>query len=161
MIEQAGRVLRTEGDVAWVRVGGQSGCSACDEGRGCGAGLFGRLLRRQDAEVRVPNPQGIAAGEPVMLGIEEGEYLALVIRLYGVPLVAGLAGAWLGHGLAAGAFGDTSWQGDLGAALGGAMLAFIVLIRSRNGLPRAFTRLSLRMLNTTVQLDCQASGRNN
>ena len=38
-----------------VRVGGQSGCAACDAGKGCGAGLFGKLLRRNPVELELVN----------------------------------------------------------------------------------------------------------
>ena len=89
--------MRTDGGVAWVRVGGQGGCAACDAGRGCGAGVFGRLLRRKPVELAVSNGIEARAGQRVTLGMPESLFIRLVVRLYGWPLGAGLAGAIAGH----------------------------------------------------------------
>ena len=97
MIEQAGVLTRTAGNRAWVRLGGQSGCPACDAGQGCGAGIFARLLRRQAQDIELHNALGARAGETVLVGIAESVYLALVLRAYGLPLLLGLAGAWISH----------------------------------------------------------------
>ena len=47
MIEQNVQVLRCSNEKLWVRMGSQSGCTACDSGKGCGAGLFAKLLQRK------------------------------------------------------------------------------------------------------------------
>ena len=83
-----------------VRVGGQSGCSACDAGKGCGAGLFGKLLRRNPVELELMNEIGARTGQSVQLGLSETLFMKLVFKLYGWPLMAGLAGAVSGHQLA-------------------------------------------------------------
>ncbi|NIP19089.1 MAG: hypothetical protein GWM87_13730 [Xanthomonadales bacterium] len=82
---------------ARVSVGGQGGCTACDAGRGCGAGLFGRLLRRKPFELELPNKVGATAGQAVTLGMPESLFMRLVLRLYGWPLLAALTGGWLGY----------------------------------------------------------------
>lgn len=102
MIAQQGRVVAIEGDDALIRIGGTSGCPACDAGKGCGAGIFGRLLREQPATVRLANTVGAGVGDPVGLGIPENLFLWLVFRLYGLPLLAGLLGAVIGLAVAAG-----------------------------------------------------------
>ena len=97
MIEQQGQVTAVSGDVASVRLGGSAGCSACDAGRGCGAGIFGRLLRRKPAVLELDNPIGARVGQAVVVGVPESTFLQLVFRVYLLPLIAGLAGAVLGH----------------------------------------------------------------
>ena len=97
MIEQQARVVRIENGDAWVSVGGQSGCSACDAGKGCGAGIFGRLLRRKPVQLALPNSIAARAGQAVTLGLPESLFLRLVMRLYGWPLLGGLAGALISH----------------------------------------------------------------
>ena len=97
MIEQQARILSVEHGLAQVSVGPQSGCSACDAGQGCGAGLFGRLLRRKPISVVLPNPGGFRAGQSVVLAVSELFYLRLVARLYALPLASGLVAAWLCH----------------------------------------------------------------
>jgi sigma-E factor negative regulatory protein RseC len=97
MIEQQGRVLRTDGHQALVRLGGTSGCQACDNGRGCGAGLFGRLLNRRPIDLPLENTLGARPGQAVRVGVEESLLLKLSLRLYLLPLAALLLGAVSGH----------------------------------------------------------------
>jgi sigma-E factor negative regulatory protein RseC len=130
MIEQQGRVVDATGARVRVRLGGTTGCMACDAGRGCGAGVFGRLLRRRPVELEFDNHVGAEPGQAVMVGLPETLFLALTLRLYLLPLLAGLAGMVLGHWLAqrAGLDGATL---DLAAAAGGIGMAALVLRRNR------------------------------
>lgn len=160
MIEQQGRVLELVGDQAWVQVGGRTGCSACDAGEGCGAGVFVKLLDAREARLRVENTLGCRPGEPVLLGLSESTYLSLVARLYGLPLVAGLLGGVVAYLLA-------DWIGPLrggwlDALVAGAALlsGFFALRWTRRDLSRSFTRFSPRMLDAGAQLDCRALDRN-
>lgn len=100
MIEQQARVLHVVGSKVRVAIGGQSGCAACDAGKGCGAGLFGKLLRRNPVELELANDIGARTGQSVQLGLSETLFMKLVFSLYGWPLMAGLAGAVSGHQLA-------------------------------------------------------------
>jgi sigma-E factor negative regulatory protein RseC len=131
MIEQQGRVVATAGARVRVRLGGTSGCSACDAGHGCGAGVFGRLLRRRPVELEFDNPIGAEPGQAVMVGLPESLFLAMTLRLYLLPLLAGLAGAAAGHwlGLWAKLEGGAL---DLATAVSGIVLALIALRRARN-----------------------------
>ncbi len=159
MIEQQGRVDAVEAGMAWVQVGGRSGCEACDSGQGCGAGVFARLLDSREARIRVKNTLDAAPGDPVLLGLPEPSYLALVLRLYGLPLVSGLLAGALAFGLA-------SEVADLSGAALDAIVGFsalaaggVALRRVRLGLAASFTRFSPRMLESGTRLDCGASGR--
>ena len=130
MIEQQGRVVDATGARVRVRLGGTTGCTACDAGRGCGAGVFGRLLRRRPVELEFDNHVGAEPGQAVMVGLPESLFLALTLRLYLLPLLAGLAGAVLGHWLAQGAGLDGAAL-DLAAAAGGIVVAALALRRNR------------------------------
>lgn len=150
MIEQQGQVVRIRGGQAWVRMGPQSGCPTCAAGEGCGAGLFGRLLRRGDVTVPVA-PEGDArVGEVVMVGLPEPVFLGLVLRLYGAPLAAGLAGALLSHQL----MGDESWSvgaRDLVTLVAGLLAAAFALRLSTNAIRRSTERLALVMVGRGVK----------
>lgn len=100
MIEQQGRIIQLHGNEAEVQIGMSAGCSLCDQGKGCGAGIFGRLTRRKPAIVRVRNVIGARPGQWVTLGIPEKTFLTFVMRLYLLPLASALAGAAIGHHLA-------------------------------------------------------------
>ena len=158
MIEQQGRVTAVEGDRARVRVGGRSGCAACDAGRGCGAGIFGRLLNRRPAEVRVVNRLGLRPGAPVRIGLSERAFLGLVMRLYGWPLLAGLGSAILAWAAISAPMGSVAWQSDLAVAAAGFLGGALALRVARRSLRRAFTRLSPVMLDA-ADLDCRPTHR--
>ena len=160
MIEQQGRVVALEGDTARVRLGGQSGCAACDAGQGCGAGLFGRLLQRAPAEVQVDNTFQARTGDAVSVGMEESRYLALVMGLYGWPLVGGLLGAALAYYVGTLWLPESALLLDAVTAAGGLLVGGAWLRRSHRRLPARFTSLSLAMLEPAVHLDCASTDRN-
>jgi sigma-E factor negative regulatory protein RseC len=103
MIEQNVQVVRCQDERLWVQVGSQTGCTACEDGRGCGAGVFSRLLRRKPLVLELPrNGLDIDAGQMMTLAIPERVYLSLVFGSYGWPLLAALAGASVGYAVVEG-----------------------------------------------------------
>ncbi len=125
MLENAARVVRIEGDLAWVRTESPSSCGACG-GKGCGSSAFVRLLHPREPEYAVLNPISAEAGEAVVVGIEEGALLSAAVAGYLVPLLALLSGALLGG----------VW-GDLQAVLGGVagLVLAAVWLKRRKALP--------------------------
>lgn len=97
MIEQQGLVVSVSGEAASVLLGGKSACAACSAGRGCGAGIFGRLLKRKPVVLELQNRSGARVGQSVIVGLSETLFLRLVFSFYLFPLTAGLAGAAIGH----------------------------------------------------------------
>ena len=101
MIEQNVQLVSYKGDRIWVRLGSQTGCTACDNGQGCGAGLFAKLLGRKPVVMELQrNNLDVQAGQMLTLSFPESVYLKLVTASYGWPLLALLAGALVGHNLA-------------------------------------------------------------
>lgn len=121
MLEQQGQVVATAAGRVSVRLGGRSGCAACDAGRGCGAGVFGRLLRRRPVILEFENHLDARPGQGVVVGVAEAWFLQLVARFYLLPLLAGLGGAAFGHYLSVKMQLDP-WARDV-AALTGALIA--------------------------------------
>lgn len=100
MIEQSVQVLRCDSENLWVRMGSQSGCTACDNGKGCGAGLFANLMRRKPVILKLAQKDvEVEAGQMVVLAFPEQVYMKMVFASYGWPLLAALAGAVAGHSL--------------------------------------------------------------
>lgn len=126
MIEEQAEVTAIDADGAWVACRAQAGCARCAEGRGCGGGLLGRWLGDRLHRVYVIHQGGLAVGDCVVIGLDERAVLRAALLVYGVPLGALLAGAWLGHVL---------YASDL-AALAGAALGLLVGF----GWVRAFSR---------------------
>ena len=132
MIEQQGRVVAVADGKAWVRLGGSSGCSSCDAGRGCGAGVFGRLLKRRPVDLELNNRVNAELGQPVMVGIPEALFLRLIARLYFLPLLAAIAGAAIGYYLSM-LGGSSQVNSDMITLLGGLAGGAIMIFWSRNG----------------------------
>jgi len=126
MIEQQGRVITATLLKASVLVGASSGCPACDAGKGCGAGIFGRLLLRKPITLELVNSVQAKAGQAVMVGIPETVFLRLLSRLYLFPLIAALTGAAVGHYLAFRMDSSTAMQDAL-ALLMALILAVLTL----------------------------------
>lgn len=100
MIEQNVQVVRCQDKRIWVRLGSQTGCTACDNGNGCGAGIFAKLLQRKPVVLELArNDMSVEPGQMVTLAFSEQVYLKLVCASYGWPLLAALAGAFAGHSL--------------------------------------------------------------
>jgi sigma-E factor negative regulatory protein RseC len=97
MIEQQGKVVAVANGRACVLLGGTSGCASCDAGKGCGAGIFGRWLKRSPVTLELENRVNAGQGQPVIVGIPEALYLRLIFRLYLFPLLAAIAGAACGY----------------------------------------------------------------
>lgn len=100
MIEQQGKVVTVVNGRACVRLGGTSGCASCDAGKGCGAGVFGRILKRRPVVLELENHVNAEQGQAVIVGIPEALYLRLILRLYLVPLLAAIVGAAVAYYLA-------------------------------------------------------------
>lgn len=108
MSETLARVVRVEGDSAWVEVQAPTSCGACG-GRGCGSSsVFGQLFRVRPASYPVNNPIDAQVGDSVIVAVPEGELLHSALRGYGVPLLLLLLGAVAGLALA----------GELGSIVG-------------------------------------------
>lgn len=103
MVETPARVVRLQGDTAWVRVEAPESCGACG-GKGCGSTLFARMLHPREPEYAVDNPIAAQPGERVMIGIGDGVVLKAVVSAYLVPLVlltlGAVVGAYFGEGAA-------------------------------------------------------------
>jgi len=88
MIIEAATVIRVADDSAWVRCDNQAGCQRCAEGRGCGGGVFSRLLGDRLREVRVDRyGHRLRAGDHVQIGIAEVDLLKASLMMYLVPLL--------------------------------------------------------------------------
>jgi sigma-E factor negative regulatory protein RseC len=151
VIEQQGKVISVSAERARVRLGGQSGCPACDAGRGCGAGLFGKLLRRRPVLLDLENRVDARPNQAVTVGIPETYFLRLVSRLYLLPLLAVLFGAAAAHYLAwrlgSDAAGTDAWT--LAGAIAGGVAAFFHGRRRAGEFPASFIVHILRISNSS------------
>ena len=100
MIEESGRVVRTEGEHAWVLTERRSSCGSCSAQKGCGTGALAGVFGSKAHEVKVLNPLGAEPGEDVIIGIREEMLLRGSIAVYLAPLLTMIGGGLLAQFLA-------------------------------------------------------------
>lgn len=103
-IEEQGVVVVADEAWATVRVERKSTCGSCSARTGCGNGVLSEVLGRRALELRVPNSDGLKAGDRVTLGVRDhalvsGAVVMYLLPLAGMMLVPILLG-WLFPGLA-------------------------------------------------------------
>ena len=103
MIETQAKVVRIDGDVAYVEAQTPSGCGSCGSGKDCGTALLSQIFGGSKRELKVLNAVGARAGENVVVGLEEGALLKGSLTMYLLPLVLLFIGAIGGVSLAPGA----------------------------------------------------------
>jgi positive regulator of sigma E activity len=132
MIEQNVQVLRCGNESLSVRMGSQPGCTACDNGKGCGAGLFAKLIRHKPVILELArNDMQVEEGQMLTIAFPEQVYMKLVLVSYGWPLMAALGGAFAGYGL--GTWLEfTPVMIDAVTLTGGVLLAWLVMRFFRN-----------------------------
>ncbi len=163
MIEQQGLIVAVSGEIASVRLGGKSACAACNAGKGCGAGIFGRLLKRKPVVLELQNGPGARVGQSVMVGLPETLFLRLVFNFYLFPLLAGLAGAAIGHYVSVKLQVDSAASDGL-ALLGAVLAGFLALMwkkrrigRQPGEFPRKITVHLLRVVEQSIAEHCDTT----
>lgn len=110
-----GLVTAVDGDTATVEVGvAENGCGRCHEVGGCGGQNLSRAFCHKKRHIVVANTLGVAVGNRVEIGLDDGVIGALATRVYVVPLLGILAGAMVGQAWA----NDGSLGGVAGALAG-------------------------------------------
>lgn len=101
MIEEQAVVVRVDGSRAHLEIERNAPCGLCGATRGCGVSLWGRLFGHHSRLFAVENDLGVAEGERVIVGVDEGVLLSGSLSVYLVPLVLVCAGGLLGASMAA------------------------------------------------------------
>ena len=88
MIEEKGRIVKTEGHTAWVLTQRKSTCGQCAAQKGCGTNVFSRVLGNKMVEFKAINKIEASVGDEVVLGLHESVLLKSAILMYVVPLAS-------------------------------------------------------------------------
>jgi sigma-E factor negative regulatory protein RseC len=103
MIEEQVVITSITSTGAWVEGIQQSACGSCSAKTGCGQHAMSQLGRKVslwlpfDTSTDRQWQQGIKIGQQVVVGLPEGAILKSTLVLYGIPLIALVFGAILGH----------------------------------------------------------------
>ncbi len=118
MIEESAIVIGLEQDVAMLEIIRRTPCTLCGQTRGCGISLWGRLFGHRNNTFKARNQINAKVGDSVIVGIEEQALLASSLLVYGIPLVAMLAGALLATGIFADDISHSDRYAVIGSILG-------------------------------------------
>jgi sigma-E factor negative regulatory protein RseC len=117
-VEGIARVVRIEGDKAWLEPEQTTSCGHCASSPSCGvssreeAGIGTVTSRLQARRFFLDNPQGLAGfreGERLVVGVSERALLMAALTAYGLPLF---------FALTAGSIAQAAYGDDLASMLG-------------------------------------------
>lgn len=132
MIEESGRVVRSDGRYAWVLTERRSGCASCSSKKGCGTGALSEVFGSKAHEVKVLNAIGAKAGEDVVIGIREELLVRGSMVVYLMPLLTLIGGSLLGQALAPQLdLSNSDTAGIVGGLLGLGLGFFLLHWRNR------------------------------
>jgi sigma-E factor negative regulatory protein RseC len=143
MIEQQATVAEVRDADALVLIERQSGCGSCAAKSGCGTSAIASLFPQRRSVVRVPNTEGAAVGDRVIVGLPEAGLQYASLLLYGVPLLTLIGGAVLGQGL-----GGNDLLSTLGAVVG--LTGGLLLVRRLSRDSTQLRPIMLRRLPRTA-----------
>lgn len=113
MVEEQVVITAIEKEGAWVEGIQQSACGSCSAKAGCGQHAMSQLGKKVSLWLPFHNVEGnesalneadslnetFCVGQQIVVGLPEGAILRSTLVLYGVPLIALVFGAIIGHGL--------------------------------------------------------------
>lgn len=125
-----------------LRLRPASACARCRAGNGCGAGVFSSLFGRKSLIVPAPPDWRLAPGQWLRVGVRADSLVWAAARIYGLPVMAFVAGAWLAEQWVAGS-PATALVADLaalasGLLVGGAVFAWMLMWPTLRGLDPVF-----------------------
>lgn len=95
-------VVRVAGKRAEVEFVRQAACGSCSAKTACGSGVLGQLFGRRRHRVWIASAIEAKAGDHVVVGIREGEFVATSLMAYLLPLLTLFAGAMVAESFSAG-----------------------------------------------------------
>lgn len=122
MIEDTGVVTKAEGLTATVLVQKRGACEGCTATGTC-------KVTQDGMEIEALNPVQAKAGQTVKINIKSITYLKGTMLVYGLPLVALIAGAVIGKNIGEEYF--KSFDSDLSAAILGFASFFLAFLFAR------------------------------
>jgi sigma-E factor negative regulatory protein RseC len=158
MIEEHAIVVDIDNDAAMLEIVRRTPCGLCGQSRGCGISIWGRLFGHKPNIFKAVNQINAKVGDSVIVGIEEQALLTSSMTVYGIPLVAMLAGALIAGGLfASEASGHADRNAVIGAVIGLVFgLLWVKGYTAGRGLDARYRPVILRAGdNSMIKLKCE------
>lgn len=87
MIEETAKVVRIEGEYAFVETEKRAACGSCESQGSCSTTVLAGLFKRRYNHLRVLNTVLAKPGEQVVIGLQEQALLKLSMLAYLLPLI--------------------------------------------------------------------------
>ena len=141
MVKEQGKIEKIKNQTAVVRIQKSSACNHCQSRGACS-------VSNRDMLIEVPNDLKAGVGDEVEVSVPEGTLLKLSALVYMLPIMALLAGAFLGTSLGKTLHMNTSLAAIVGGVifLGIAFYGLMVFDRTR----KADNRYSPRMTRILI-----------
>ena len=156
MIEEHAIVVDIDNDdAAMLEIVRRTPCGLCGQSRGCGISIWGRLFGHKPNIFKAVNQINAKVGDSVIVGIEEQALLTSSMTVYGIPLVAMLAGALLAGGFFAASHADRN--AVIGAVIGLVFgLLWVKAYTAGRGLDARYRPIILRAGDSSmIKLKCE------
>ncbi len=96
MLEEEGKVISVQGDVAEVVPETKSTCGSCSAKSGCGTSLLSSLFPQRQRAFRARNRVNARQGDRVLIGLDESALQIASLLVYLAPLVGLIVGGMIG-----------------------------------------------------------------
>lgn len=106
MIEETAKVVKCEGEFAWVEAQRQTTCGSCAANKGCGTSVLAKIVGKKVSRMKAINQARAQEGDTVIVGMKEAALLKGSLAVYMLPLVFMLVFAVTGKVVAA----QMEWQ---------------------------------------------------
>lgn len=100
MIEESGRVVTIDNDIAWIEMQRKAVCDTCSVNKGCGTGVIAKTIGNKRFRIPVKNVINAQVGDDVIVGISDDMLVKSSFAVYMIPLLLLFIGAWIGETVA-------------------------------------------------------------
>jgi sigma-E factor negative regulatory protein RseC len=117
VIEESARVVRLEGEYAWVETHRRGSCGNCSAEKGCGTSAMNKLFNPKPVRVKAHNRIGARPDDMVIVGLQDAALVRGSMVVYLLPLLVMIACAIVARAFGGGD-GLVALAGMAGLALG-------------------------------------------
>lgn len=100
MIEEVARVASVGDGTIQIVTQRQTSCGNCADQKVCSSSVLARLFSPHQIELTLSTHLDVKPGDRVIIGVPEAGFLTSTLMLYGLPILAMIIAAILGHWLA-------------------------------------------------------------
>ncbi len=149
MLEEYGRVVALDGNLAKVETIRTSSCQSCEAKSTCGQGSIAKVVGQKSCIISALNSLSLQVGDEVVLGLEESTLVKSALLVYLLPLVLMIVGAGIFQWLYGANDLVTAFGGGIGFLAG---FALVYLYNHHHKNDESFQPVVLRAVTGAVPI---------